>query len=348
MRSRNGPTAKVTLDDVAAAARVSPATVSRALNRPDLVRGELRDRINGTIAALGYVPHGPARALASSRSRTLGAIVPTLNNTIFARTIDSFQRRLEASGYVLLLTTSEYDFQREFIRARALIERGVDGLMLVGHQHDPALYDLMAAKRIPFINSWAGPNEAEHPAIGYDGKEGGEIAAGYLLGLGHRDIGIVMGDPSNNDRMATRLAGITAVMEAHGLQLRDEQIVFKTYSITAGREGIRELWSRGLRPTAIVGGNDILAAGILFECQSQGVPVPRDLSIIGFGDLDIADEVRPALTTVRAPRGSIGELAADYLLAQIEGQALPALPTLSLEVVVRSTAAPPNDLPQRG
>ena len=342
MPRRNAPIAKITLDDVAAAAKVSPATVSRALNRPDLVRGELRDRINGTIAALGYVPHGPARALASSRSRTLGAVVPTLNNTIFARTIDAFGRRLEQAGYVLLLTTSEYDYVREFIRARALVERGVDGLMLVGHRHEPGLYELIAQKQIPFINSWASPEGAEHPAIGYDGRAGGELAAGHLLDLGHRELGIIMGDPSSNDRMEERLAGITAVMQAHGLRLREEQIVLKTYSIEGGREGVRELWARGLRPTAILGGNDILAAGALFECLAQGVAVPKRMSIIGFGDLDISAQVTPGLTTVHNPQWVIGEIAAEYLLARIEGREPPPLSTLELKLVVRSTTAAPS------
>jgi LacI family transcriptional regulator len=342
-RPIQGVASKVTLGDVALAANVSPATVSRALNMPSLVRGEVRDRINQTIATLGYLANGAARALASKRSGTLGAVVPTLKNAIFVDTIDAYQRRLEQSGYVMLLTTTDYDPQHEFTRAKALIERGVDGLMLVGHRRKPELLALLHQYGIPFVDTWVSRSEPGYPAIGYDGHTAGAMVVRYLLSLGHRDFAFVMGDPKNNERMVTRLDGMKRALAEANIPLRSEQVLFKDdNSINEGREALRQLLSRSRLPTAIVCGNDVLALSILLECQRQGIDVPGQLSITGFGDVDLASQIDPGLTTVRSPRGQIGDVAAEYLLARIEGRQYELPTALEIDLVVRGTTAAPR------
>jgi LacI family transcriptional regulator len=142
---------------VAARAGVSTASVSRALNNPDAVSPSLRVRIEQAIDALGYIPHAPARILSSRRSRTLGAIVPTIDNTMFARGIASLQHYLSSVGYMLFLTTSGYDLDVELQQARNLISRGVDGLVLRGDCHHDGLRKLLADNAVPFINYKARP-----------------------------------------------------------------------------------------------------------------------------------------------------------------------------------------------
>lgn len=335
----------VRLADVAAAAGVSSATVSRAFNLPGLVRDELRARILATADDLGYVAHGAARALASKRSRTLGAIVPTLTNTIFARGIDAFQRRLEERGYILLLTSSEYDAQREWERARALVERGVDGLMLVGAEHDARLIHLLETTGKPFINTWVPGRRSEHPSVGYDSRSLANMVIDYMVGLGHRQLAFVTGSATHNDRVAGRLKGMTDAVRRHGLKVPPERIVHRRYSIDEGRDALRVLAAQGPLPTAIVCGNDILASGVLFEALALGIAVPRDLSIIGNGDLDIAAHIPPGLTTVLTPKVEIGNWAADYLLARTEGREIELPAELPISLVVRGTTAPP---PKRG
>ena len=296
--------------------------------------------MEAAIAKLGYVPNGAARALVSKRTKALGAVVPTLNNTIFSDTINAFQNRLDELGYVMLLTSAEYDSERELRRAKTLVERGIDGLMLVGYRHDSALYAFLRERKIPFVNTWAAQSDSPYPAIGYNGKTGGEMVINYLLSLGHRSFGIVMGDPAKNDRMEARMNGIRSALDKAGLQLRPEQIVFSNYSIDAGRHGCAELFARGLKPTAIIGGNDILALGIMFECQHRGIAVPDDMSVIGFGDASIAAHAIPPMTTVRTPSAEMGWRAAEYLVAVAEGQeAVLPLPQ-ELLLIPRGTTGP--------
>lgn len=334
---------KVTLGDVAKAAKVSSATVSRALNLLNLVRDDVRDRINQIISVLGYLPNGAARALASKRSGTLGAVVPTLNNAIFVETIEAYQRRLEQSSYVMLLGTSDYDADREFTRAKALIERGVDGLMLVGHRRKPALLALLQQYQIPFVDTWVSRADPRYPAIGYDGRAAGELIVRHLLELGHREFSVVLGDPKSNERMATRLAGMKKALAERRITLPDKRILFEDDALMqGGRRALRALLEQGKLPTAIVCGNDILAVGVLLECQWQGIAVPEHVSITGFGDIEVARELEPGLTTMRSPRSEMGLVAAEYLLARLEGRRYIIPPSLNVELVVRATTARPR------
>ncbi|MGE0717999.1 MAG: substrate-binding domain-containing protein [Alphaproteobacteria bacterium] len=344
-RESAGPPAR--LADVAAAAGVSAATASRAFNVPDLVRPELRERIMAAAAELGYVAHGAARALASRRSRTLGAIVPTLNNTIFARTVDAFQRRLEERGYIMLLTSSEYDAERELERARALLERGVDGLMLVGAVHHPQLLGMLAAAGKPFVQGWALGRGARHPSVGYDARRISGLAVEHLVALGHREFAVLTGRPTMNDRVTARLQGLRMALRRHRLRIPASRILHCAYAIDAAREAFGRLVMKGELPTALVCGNDILACGALFEARARGIAVPERLSIVGNGDLDIAAHTTPALTTVRTPKAEIGFWAADYLMARIEGGNLALPAELPVELVPRGSSgpAPSTDLP---
>ena len=148
---------KPSLEDVAKRADVSSATVSRYLSNPDLVREERRLRISAAIKDLGYIPHGAARALASKRTSTIGAIVPTLDNAIFAKGIQSFQAHLQSAGYTLFVASSNYSLSEEQEQAETLITRGVDGILLVGLSHDPRLFKLLEqARKRALIMSFVG------------------------------------------------------------------------------------------------------------------------------------------------------------------------------------------------
>nr|WP_249119954.1 substrate-binding domain-containing protein [Plastoroseomonas hellenica] len=334
---------KVRIEEVARAAGVSAATVSRALNSPGLVSEARRRQVATVAQQLGYVAHGAARALASRRSRALGAVVPTLTNTIFADAIEGFQQRMEAEGYTLLLATSDYDADTEYRRARTMVERGIDGLMLVGVSHDQRLYELLEGSGVPFVQSWAPAKASPWPTIGYDNATLARVVVDHLVGLGHREIGVVTGLTQHNDRVPARLAGLRAALRRHGLSLPEGRVVRTAYRTVEVREAFRELQRRGKLPTALIANNDIVAMGLMVEAAAQGIAVPRRLSIVGVGDHEIVAHLQPPLTTVRTPKTTIGMMAADYLLARIRQQdfALPA--ELPLELVVRgTTAAPPR------
>jgi LacI family transcriptional regulator len=332
----------VRLVDVALRAGVSTATVSRALNDPRRVRPVLAERVRAAIAELGYVPHGAARALASQRSHTIGAVIPTLENAIFAQGIGALQHRLSEDGYTLLLATSQYDLERELIDVQKLIERGIDGLMLIGEAHDKRLYDLLAAKRLPYVNTWVYSADSAHPCVGFRNREAAYRIASYLVDIGHRRVGMIAGISRDNDRAAERISGVRQALADRGLCLPDQHLIERPYDIGEGRQALRLLLDRPDPPTAVVCGNDVLAFGALFESLAMGLAVPGDLSIVGFDDLELARQVAPPLTTMHVPSVEMGRRAAEYLLVRIAGAQPPKATELEVGLILRETTAPPR------
>jgi LacI family transcriptional regulator len=337
-----GPIRKTAkLADVARLAGVSTATVSRALTQPGKVKSATAARIRQAVQALGYVAHGAARALASRRTRTIGAVIPTLDNAIFAHTAHALQKTLDDAGYTLLLASHEFDAEVEARLTRALIERGVDGLVLLGATHHPGVLQMIDLHQIPYVLTWALDAAGRHPCIGFDNRAAGEVIARHLLELGHRELGMISGITAGNERAAERLEGVRQALAARGIALAPGRVVEKPYTLTAGREGLREILRGSPRPTAVVCGNDVLAIGALAECQAQGLAVPREVSVTGFDDLEMAAVVTPALTTVHFPTAELGSLAGQHLLARLAGRPVESRTELPVKLVVRaSTAAP--------
>lgn len=331
----------VTLTDVARAARVSIATASRALSLPEKVKPATLARIEGAIERLGYVANGSARALASRRSHTVGALIPTLDNPSFANTVHALQRTLGEAGYTLLVACHESDPLAERRLARALIERGVDGLMLLGAQHDPELYLLIDRHHIPYVLSWALDENGRHPCIGFDNHLAAISLTEHLLQLGHTEFAMISGTTANNERARERAAGVRAAFQRRGIGLPPGRYVEKPYTLQSGRDGLVEVLRHAPRPTAVICGNDVLAIGAIAECAAMGLRVPDEVSVTGFDDMEIAAMLQPGLTTMHFPTGEMGELAARHLLQAIAGGQLPLHQELPVRLVVRGTTAPP-------
>jgi LacI family transcriptional regulator len=337
-----GPIRKTAkLADVARLAGVSTATVSRALMQPDKVKSATAARIRQAVQALGYVAHGAARALASRRTRTIGAVIPTLDNSIFANTAHALQKTLDDAGYTLLIASHEFDAEVEARLTRALIERGVDGLVLLGITHHPGVLRMIDLHQIPYVLTWALDAAGRHPCVGFDNRAAAVRIAHHLLDLGHREFAMISGITSGNERAAERLDGVRQALATRGLALAPGRIVEKPYTLTAGREGLREIMRGSPRPTAVVCGNDVLAIGALAECQAQGLAVPREVSVTGFDDLEMAAVVTPALTTVHFPTAELGAIAGQHLLARLAGKPVDQRTELPVKLVVRASTASP-------
>lgn len=329
------------LADVARLAKVSTATVSRALTLPHKVKARTLQRVQQAASSLGYVAHGAARALASRRTQTIAAVVPTLDNAIFANTIHALQRRLDAAGYVLLIASHEFDAGIEARVTRKLIERGVDGLVLLGTTHHPEIYRMIEAHALPYVLTWAWDERGNHPCVGLDNHAAARRITEYLLDLGHRRFAMVSGITAQNERAQERLAGVRAALAASGLELPAQRVVEKPYTHGGGREGLRAVIAGADAPTAVICGNDVLAIGAIAECHARGMKVPQDLSVTGFDDMELAAVMNPALTTMRFPTAELGTYAADHLLKRLKGQAVDLRRKLPTELVVRqSTGAP--------
>jgi LacI family transcriptional regulator len=313
--------------------------VSRVFNGNGRVAEDLRLRVEKAAGRLGYTPHAAARALASQRTRTIGAVIPTLANVNFAAGIDALQRRLSEAGYTLLLASSTYDAGEELRQVTALAAQGVAGMLLVGATHAPGLYEFLDARRIPFVNTWV--LDAGRPSVGFDNRAIGSMVANYLLDLGHRDIGLIAQVPAQSDRAAGRIAGVRETLGARGAPAARERLIENSYNIVEGQLGLRALMQSERPPTAVICTNDTLAFGVLIEAQRMGIAVPAQLSVTGINDADFAAHLSPPLTTVRLPADEIGLRAAQYLLGQIESQAVALTTPVQISLIVRASTAPP-------
>lgn len=305
----------VKLVDVARAANCSPATVSRVLNGNPAVDQQIRAQVMQSSRELGYVPNGSARALRSTKTRLAGAIIPTLDHAIYAMMVDSLQARLAEKHVSLIISTSTYDIDLEYEQARLLIERGVESVILVGSCHRPKTLALLDKKRIPCVFTYTTTGSDTGAAVGFDNEKAGRTAARYLLDLGHTQLGMIAGITQDNDRARGRRDGFLQEIAKAGLDPTEAPVLEGTYRTNSGRRCMAQLMNLPVRPTAVFCGSDILAAGAIKYCAEIGISVPREVSIVGFDNLEIAELTTPELTTLEVPARDMGRLAADYVLA---------------------------------
>lgn len=331
------------LDDVARAAGVSPATVSRCLNNPGIVRAAIREQVMAVIDELGYVPHAAARALASRRSRTIGAIFPSLESSLFGGTIGALQLRLAEAGYTLAVAGSGYDAAREHEHVRNLIASGVDGLVLVGAVREEKTYALMAQKNIPCVLLWVSDPDARHVCIGFDNFQAAAKVTDYLLDLGHRKFAMISGRIKGNDRAAARLKGLKHALSTRNIAIVDERVVECDFGISQGRAAFRMLMTLVDPPTAVICGSEPFAYGAIFEAKAMGLDVPGDVSVTGFDNMELAAQITPGLTTVQTPQVEMGQIAGGYLLARLAGETVDAPSPLETTLIIRASTGSPQD-----
>jgi LacI family transcriptional regulator len=270
----------------------------------------------------------------------MGALIPTLENPVFAKATQALQSRLNERGYKLLLASTECDPALEYSQLESLIAHGVDGVMLVGASHQRKVQRLLLSKRIPFVNTWVYSASPKAPCIGFDNKLAMMRVVGLLYDLGHRRFAMIAGLTAHNDRALDRVAGVREALEARGLSLPNESLVTRPYTYADGRSALSLLLQHREGPTAVICGNDILALGALFEARARGISVPESLSITGFDDLELSSHTAPALTTVRVPARQIGLQAADCLIALRSDEPILANQKLDAALIVRGTTGP--------
>lgn len=328
---------RVTIEQVAQAAGVSTATVSRVLSRPDMVRARTRERVLGTVRRLDYQPVAAARALASGRTKTVGCVIPTLDHAIFARSTQALQTTLALAGYQLLVASYEYKPAVELEVVRALQQRDVDAMVLVGTDHAPTLWQALLNWDKPSLLTWS--CDERLPSLGFDNEGAARLATAHLLGLGHRHIGVISGLTAYNDRARSRIKGVRHALEAAGLGLSNDLITEQTLNLKGGALGLRALMSASQRPTALFCGNDLLAAGAMLEAQRMGLNVPGQLSVCGIDNHELAEALNPGLTTISLPTQELGRMTAHHVLSALAGQAIPAQLFLPFELLVRGSTA---------
>ena len=335
-------TLRPTLNDVARVAGVSTATVSRCLNEPDLVVPSTREKVMHAVEELGYTPDFGGRALASRRTNTVGAVIPTMENAIFARGLQAFQEALSEAGVTLLVASSGYDPESEAQQVRTLIGRGADGLLLIGSAHLPATYEYLRRRNIPYVLAWNLGDDGNH-FVGFDNRLSAREMANLVLDYGHRDIAMIAGLTDMNDRAADRIWGVRDALADRGIDTDTLAVIEAPYSFEDGSQAFADLMRLKPRPTAVICGNDVLAVGAISSAKALGLRVPEQVSITGFDDIDIATVVEPALTTVHVPHRRMGKSAADQLMKLIAQEAAETRIDINTQIIERGSLGPPSD-----
>lgn len=333
---------RVTIDDVARLAEVHKATVSRALNAQtrNQVNAETLKRVKRAARQLGYVPNAMARGLRTSRSMTIGVIIPDLMNPIFPPIIRGIEHVLQAQGYTVLIANTDSHDDVEISAFESLLQRRVDGFVLAtGRLDDQPVVDEATAADVPVVLVNRGSGLSDYPLVTGDNARGIELAVAHLVELGHRHIVHAAGPPNfstTRSRAETFEAAATKAGVEHGT------IYAAALTIEAGYQVADELVTRaGDLPTALVAGNDLVALGLIRRLRAEGLHCPADVSVVGFNDMPFAEDFWPPLTTVHMPLREIGAEAARLLLRGIEvGEQEAVKLTLPVSLVVRGSTGP--------
>jgi LacI family transcriptional regulator len=269
----------------------------------------------------------------------VGAIVPSFDYALYARTTSALQQRLGEHGYSVVLAEHHYDLGNELQVTRQLIEHSVDAFMFVGVDHDPGLFALLEDYGRPFVLTWGVDSTDRHPCVGFDNRAAGHAIAKHVLALGHKRIALLSSPLEGNDRGRERVAGFRAALVEAGAP--EPHIEYaQRITLGAAEEAMQNILKRKQRPTAVLATNDVMAVGAMLACRSAGAKIPDDISITGIDNTDLGATQVPGLTSVRTPIVEIGTAAAEQLIARLEGKEFAAHQALPFEVVVRGSTGP--------
>lgn len=323
------------MSDVARAAGVSLVTVSRVINEPDRVKPDTLRSVRSVIEKLGYVPNLMAGGLASKRSRIVAAIVPTISNLMFSETIEALSNMLADGGYQLLLGQSGYRPSDEAALVDAFIGRRVDGLVLTGEGQSPALREKLRRAGLPVVQTWELGSDAIDMQVGFSNKAAGRAAAEHLLSRGHRNLAFI---GAQEARSKQRLEGFREAAAEHGAGEVVSELIRPPASVDDAGPRLAQIMAQQPEVTAVFCNNDLLGAGVLFECRQRGWEVPGRIAVMGFGDMAMARAASPRLSTVQIRRAEMGERAAQMLLARLSGESVSSRTVdIGYEVIVRGS-----------
>lgn len=315
-RARRGSGA-VTLHDVAKLAGVAPITASRAINRPEQVSDEVRNKVGDAIARTGYVPNLLAGGLASARSRLVATMVPTISGPVFLESVQSMTEALAERGYQVMLGQAGYAGDREDALLEAIIGRRPDGIVLTGIVHSASGRKRLLASGIPVVETWDLTPTPIDMLVGFSHVEVGRAVAHYLHGKGRRRLATVAGD---DERAQRRQGAFETAARALGLRELASVRVPAPTTLRSGRGALAQLLQQDPAIDAVFCSSDLLALGVMTEARAIGVAVPHQLAVVGFADLDFAADLHPALTSVRINAGAIGRQAAQFIVERAEGR----------------------------
>ncbi|WP_424927139.1 LacI family DNA-binding transcriptional regulator [Amaricoccus tamworthensis] len=314
---------KVTLKDVSKASGLSLITVSRALRQPETVHADTRARIQSTIEEIGYIPNLTARSLVSQRSDMIGVVVPILASSLFADFAQGVSHVLEPRKQQMLLAVSDWCPKKEEEAIRTFIARQADAIIVTGFSHTQTARKLLDSFSGPVVEAWNLRDNAIDSAVGFDNYGAAVEMTRYLIERGYREIVMVGGSSANNDQAEDRRRGFVDAMRGAGRSVDEDTIVEfdNPATIEGGLSLVESLFARKRRPDALFFLAELPAHGAMLWCISNGVRVPDELAIAGFGDLSLSALLPVPMTTVQIRGRAIGECSANLVMERLEGGA---------------------------
>lgn len=332
---------RVSIKDIARVAGVSYSTVSRALNDSPQVNPQTKEHVRRVAAEMGYLPSAVARSLVTRRSQTIGIVVTTITDLFFAEVIHGIEEAAFEHGHSVVLANSREQPQRELQAIRTLLEKRVDGIILVSgcSTNEQRFGEQVQETPLVVVNNV----HQEHSgySVEVDNLSGGEIATQYLLDLGHRCIGHISGPLIEWDAVE-RQQGYERALRSHGLAVDPSLIVRGGKRPVGAIEATKQLLDLPSPPTALFCYNDATALGAIRAIRATGLSVPQDISVVGFDDIDLAAYFEPPLTTVAQPKRKMAEIAVGMILDMVEGRLPVESCVLPSQLVIRESAAAPG------
>jgi LacI family transcriptional regulator len=332
---------RVTSRDVAAEVGVSQSTVSRALQGDPRVAPETVERIRAAVERLGYIPNQAARSLITRRSDTIAVVAGELTNPFYPEIVQALGDELALAGYRMELLSTRADGGREHDVLEHLGRSAIDGVVLAAETTGSGTAAALARRGVPVVLLNRDVDGVEVDRVVSDNRHGGALAARALLELGHRRIGLIAGPPTTSTGR-DRAEGFRGALRDAGAPLDERYARVTGFSHEGGYQFCGELLALPEPPTAILCGNDVIAFGAFDAARGRGVAVPKQLSVLGYDDIEMAGWEAFGLTTVRQPLARMARAAAELLLERIAAPALePRRRIFPPDLVRRETTAPP-------
>jgi len=332
------------LKDIALAAGVSLMTVSKALRGEPDVSAATRAKVKSLALQLGYVPNSSAQGLRTKTTRLFGLLIPATTNPVYARMVFAIEERAHDLGYDVIIAQSLNQPEREDACLRRMLSRRVDGLLITPvyrFEAEARIYQEIIARKVPaVILGSPAPFCKNFVAIDVENQVASHNATKHLLDLGHKQIAYLTGPPAA-PWAHERFEGYRRALRDAGLE-PDDKLVFQAgNTIEDGTKAALQMLNEGCQPTAILTASDLVAIGCAETLLSQGIKIPEDISIVGFGNVLAAEYFRVPLTTIRQPKHRLGISAVEALTALMSGETVQPK-RLAAELVIRKSTAPPR------
>jgi DNA-binding LacI/PurR family transcriptional regulator len=334
--------AEINMREVARAAGVSIATVSRTFQTPNQVRSETREKVRKAVHKLGYIYNAAAADFTGKRSTVLGILTPKIGSSLFGDSLTAIHNTAAEKGFSVMVGCTDYDYESERRLLNHFQERRLCAIILIGYamQNTEIINNLIESGR-PCVVMWEKLESRQISYVGIDNRKAAYSATSHLLNLGHRRIGLIAGPYSLVRRVRNRWQGYRDALAEYNVPYEPELVFERTPSLVEGKVAAEQLLSQENPPTAIFAASDTLAIGAMQAIHERGYKMPRDISLVGFDDIEVASYLNPSLSSVRVDGFQIGKLAAEIAIETASNPSkTPRQYCLDTDLIVRNSSGP--------